>query len=368
MSEFEVQNEQTDILVVDDTPANLHVLSGILKRQKYKVRPVTSGKTALLAAQKVTPDLILLDINMPDMNGYEVCRILKADENLKDVPVIFISALSDTMDKVTAFDIGAVDYITKPFHLEEVEMRVSTHLKLHKYRRELKHYNDELEKRVEEQVREISDSQLAMILAMSKLTESRDEDTGKHLERVQAYSREIALAMREKEPYNIILNDAFLTDLVNTCPLHDIGKVAIPDNILLKPARLTQEEFEIMKTHTLHGAETLEAVYKRYPGNNFIKMGIEIARSHHERWDGKGYPDGLIGPQIPISAQIMTVADVYDALRSRRCYKEPRTHEDTCLTITESKGTQFSPDVVNAFEKVNEKMRDIRLEFKELDE
>ncbi len=349
-------NGRENILIVDDTPANLELLAGMLKQKGYKVRPALNGKLALQAAQNDPPDLILLDINMPDMDGYEVCRRLKADSRSIEVPVIFISALNETLDKIEAFSVGGVDYITKPFHFEEVNARVETHLKLHRLQEDLREYNRDLEDIVMSQVSEISEAQIAMIFALAKLSESRDDDTGGHLERVQMFCRLLATRLSKNPTYSSIITERFIETIFQTSPLHDVGKVSIRDSILLKSEKLTNEECEIMKRHTIIGAETLEAVRRHYPRNMFIAMGIEVARSHHERWDGSGYPDGLAGASIPLSARIMAVADVYDALRSRRSYKSPLPHGESCGIIIEGKGTQFDPDVVEAFIQISHMM------------
>jgi putative two-component system response regulator len=342
-------HEHHDILIVDDNPANLELLSGMLRHRGYKVRAAPGGRLALQAAQKNAPDLILLDISMPEMDGYEVCKRLKADEKLREVPVIFISALSETFDMLKAFSSGGVDYVVKPYQFEEVNARVETHLKLHRLKTELGEYNRRLEELVQEQVKEIFDSQMATIFAIAKLAESRDRDTGDHLERVQAICHSISLRLNESSRYASTITRADCENIFHASPLHDIGKVAIPDAILLKPGRLTPDEFEIMKTHAAFGANTLRDVEHKYPKNSFIHIGIEIAHYHHERWDGGGYPDGLSGEGIPLSARIMAVADVYDALRSKRCYKPALPHEESFDIIIKGSGTQFDPEVVAAF-------------------
>jgi putative two-component system response regulator len=334
--------KNSNILVVDDTPANLTLLANMLKEKGCKIRPVPNGKLALKIVENEAPDLILLDINMPDMSGYEVCRRLKADRRFSEIPVIFISSLTETLDKVEAFTSGGVDYITKPFQFEEVEARLRTHINL----RRSQIFLEEL---VKEKVKEISDSQMSTIFALSKLAESRSTDMEKHLERVQKYCRALAERLSLESPYKTTIDGEFICNISNASPLHDIGKVAISDAILLKPGRLTPEEFDTMKTHTLIGAKTLEDVKNLYPGNEFINMGISIARSHHERWDGNGYPDHLAGEAIPLAARIMAVADVYDALRSRRCYKEPLARPQCKEIIRTGSGTQFDPILVEAF-------------------
>lgn len=341
--------EPVDIMIVDDTLANIQVLSGMLKQQGYKVRPILDGRGALKAAEMQPPALILLDVSMPEMNGYEVCERLKVNPVLKQVPVIFISALTDSLDKVKAFAVGGVDYITKPFQLEEVRVRVETHLRLARLQQELEEYNHNLEEKVSEQVNEISDSQLATIMALAKLAEYRDEDTGQHIERIQYFCRELVTRLAEKKDYKDEITPLFIDNIIHASPLHDIGKVGIPDHILLKPGRLTPMEFEVMKTHTVIGYELLQSVKERYTRNSFINIGIEISRSHHERWDGNGYPDGLAGRDIPLAARIVALADVYDALRSKRPYKDGFDHETSVKLILEGKGTQFDPGIIDAF-------------------
>ena len=339
---------------MDDTLANIQILSDMLKQNGYKVRPVLDGKTALQAVQAKKPDLICLDINMPGMNGYEVCETLKKDILFKEVPIIFISALSEPLDKVKAFGLGGVDYITKPFQLEEVQARVETHLRLHRLQNKLEDYNQHLLDKVREQIQEISESQMATILALAKLAEFRDEDTGHHLDRIQYFCRMLAECVAKNGIYQSVITPNFIDNIFHASPLHDIGKVAIPDKILLKPGKHTPDEFEEMKKHTTIGSEYLETVRSNYPKNGFINTGIEIARSHHEKWDGSGYPDGLAASQIPVSARILAVADVYDAMRSKRPYKEPFSHKTTLNIIAGSSGTHFDPEIIKAFISVNQ--------------
>jgi putative two-component system response regulator len=337
------------IMIVDDSRSSLLLLKDMLNEQGYTVFPFSRGEQALRWAQENFPDLILLDIVMPGMNGFEACRHLKEDSTLRDVPVIFISSQNKVASKLKAFSMGCVDYITRPFEIEEVRTRVKTHLELRQMQINLKQQNHELEKIVDEKVTEIVDSWTATILALAKLAESRDDDTGKHLERVQVLCWFLAEKLAEVPDYRGTIDNKFIDNIYHASPLHDIGKVGIPDRILLKPGKLDPDEFDLMKQHSIIGAQTLEAVRKKYPGNIFIDMGISIARSHHERWDGRGYPDGLAGSEIPLCARIMAVADVYDALRTTRCYKQAIPHEKAIAIIREGKGTQFAPDVVDVF-------------------
>jgi putative two-component system response regulator len=357
--------DKPDILVVDDTPANLQLLASMLKDRGYKTRPVPSGMLALQAALSDPPDLILLDINMPEMNGFDVCESLKADEKLKDIPVIFISALNEVLDKVRAFAVGGVDYITKPFQFDEVQARVDTHLKLWRLQQELEKHNRQLGKLVQAQVKKISDTQMAMIFALAKLAESRDDDSGMHLERVQAFCRTLAEGLAERPHPGRQVDAKFIENIFHASPLHDIGKVAIPDRIILKPGKLTPEEFEIMKTHARLGAEKLEAVQRKFPGNALLDMGIAIARFHHEKWNGEGYPQGLAGEAIPLSARIMAVVDVYETLRAKRCYKAAFSHEESADIIVNSSRTHFDPELVNIFIELQDDFKKIREEMKD---
>lgn len=361
---------KSKVLIVDDTVANLKLLQDMLRNAGYDPRPCPNGALAIRAAKGDPPDIILLDINMPDMDGFEVCQQLKADESLADIPVIFISALNETTDKLEAFRHGGVDYVTKPFNFEEVRARIDTHISLRRYRRELHAHNTRLTQLVEERTQEVvsakeevSKAQLATIMAMCKIAEARDDDTGKHIERTQLYCQVLAEQIGEREAYAKDADEEFIRNVHQASPLHDIGKVAIPDAILNKPARLTPEEFDVMKSHAAIGARNLEAVFERYPNNGFIRIGIEIARHHHEKWNGGGYPDGLSGEAIPLSARIMAVGDVYDALRSKRCYKDAFPHEKARGILVEERGKHFDPALIDVFLSVEERFAAINDEM-----
>ncbi len=342
-----------DILIVDDTAPNLQVLSSMLRSQGYRVRSALSGALALRAARTKPPDLVLLDVMMPEMDGYEVCRQLKADPALQAVPVIFLSALNDTDDKVRGFHEGAADFITKPFHVDEVIARVRTHLRLHGLQQAVEATNRNLEQLVGQQVAEIAASQMATIFALAKLAESRDDVTGRHLEHVQQLTRLLVERLMEDGTLGDRGRGTEITDIVHASALHDVGKVAIPDRILLKPGRLTSGELETMSTHTTLGARTLATVRAQYPNHPFLEMAVHVARSHHERWDGSGYPDGLQGEDIPLCARVVAVADVYDATRSVRPYKSPKSHAEARRLIEGGAGSDFDPRVVAAFSELH---------------
>jgi putative two-component system response regulator len=342
------------IMVIDDQPSNLKLMEAILSQKGYKVQSFPRGRLALSAAAASPPDLILLDITMPEMDGFEVCAKLRAQPELASIPVIFLSALDRTEDKLAAFRSGGMDYVTKPFEPEEMEARIATQLKLRNLQATVERQNRNLTVLVEHQVQEIAAAQMATIFALARLADSRDNETGKHLERVQTLCALLASELRERPAYREIVSDEYVKNLCHASPLHDIGKVAIPDSILLKPGKLTPEEYSVVKTHTTRGAETLELVLDQYPNNGFIGMGIEVARSHHETWAGTGYPDGLRGNAIPLSARILAIADSYDAMRSRRSYKNAYSHKETCAVIVEESGRQFDPDLVDVFVKIQD--------------
>jgi putative two-component system response regulator len=342
---------QPRILIVDDAPENIDILGNALAGYKRSV--ALNGEKALQRAwSDHLPDLILLDVMMPGMDGYEVCRRLKADPRTRDVPVIFVTAKGEVEDETHGFALGAVDYIAKPISLPIVQARVKTHLRLRALQLELNRQNQHLEELVKEKVAEISDSQLATIIALADLAESRDETTGAHIERTRTFCRLLARQLQRNPRYAPRINAAFIESLYNAAPLHDVGKVGIPDQILRKPGKLLPEEFDIMKKHTVIGAVTLQKTREKYPRNALLNMGIAIAHSHHERWDGRGYPEGLAGEDIPLSARIMAIADVYDALRSERPYKAALSHAAAVQIIREGVGTQFDPGVVAAFEAI----------------
>jgi len=363
LSEYQTERASR-IMVVDDTPENLSLAKTMLDDQGFEVFAFPNGPLALRAAERIQPDLVLLDINLPEIDGYEVCTRFKSNPKLRDIPIIFLSALSETSDKIAGFRVGGVDFVTKPFQFDELHARVNTHLKIRTLQTRLEYQNGNLQQLVDAKVRELSDAHLATIFAIAKLSESRDEDTGKHLERVQNYCRCLAAKIITETPYAAQVTRADYPDLIyHASPLHDVGKIAIPDHILLKPGKLTPEEFVVMKSHAEIGANTLRSIDSAHHDNAFLQMGIDIAGAHHERWDGAGYPRGLSGQDIPLAARIMAVADVYDALRSDRCYKKAIPHAEVVEIIRASRGTHFDPVVVDAFVELEREFDQIRLNF-----
>lgn len=337
-----------DILIVDDTLANLQLLANMLKGEGYKVRPASSGAMALQAVAKKLPDLILLDIKMPEMDGYEVCSLLKNNPQTCDIPVLFISALSDVANKIKAFNVGGVDYINKPFQFDEVKARVSTHLKL-------KAYQNCMEEKIAQGIREINslneeiiNTQRELIFTMGEICETRSHETGLHVKRVAEYSYLLATLYGCQE-----------AELIRQAsPMHDIGKVAIPDHILNKPGKLNPDEWEIMKTHSRLGFEMLSVSQRP-----LLQMAATIAYEHHEKWSGEGYPRGLKGEDISIAGRISAIADVFDALGSERCYKQGWALDKILAYFEEEKAKHFDPTLVDLFFKHLDKFMTIREKY-----
>ena len=356
------------ILVVDDTPDNLKLMSGLLK-DTYRVKIANGGEKALaIAASDSPPDLILLDIMMPEMDGYEVCRRLKADRRTRNIPVIFLTAKAETQDEEMGLKVGAVDYLTKPISPPIVLARVETHLKLKASADFLRDKAAYLETEVTKRTQEVAAIQDVTILAMASLAETRDSDTGNHIRRTQFYVRALAERLKDHPRFSTHLDDGRIEMLFKSAPLHDIGKVGIPDRILLKPGRFEPHEFEIMKTHTTLGRDAIEHAERSLGMNvEFLACAKEIAYGHQEKWDGSGYPLGIGGDDIPVSARLMAVADVYDALISRRVYKQGMPHEKAVTIIIEGRGSHFDPDIVDAFIHLQDEFRTIAGRFADSD-
>lgn len=360
--------EKKTVLVVDDTPDNLSLMSGLLK-DDYKVKVANNGEKALkIAATDPQPDLILLDIMMPGMDGYEVIQFLKRNPATASIPVIFLTAKAEVEDEKKGLELGAVDYVTKPVSPPIVMARVRNHLALKAHADFLRDKSDFLELEVAKRTREVMAIQDVTILAMASLAETRDSDTGNHIRRTQFYVKALAEKLKNNQRFGAMLSDSYINMLFKSAPLHDIGKVGIPDRILLKPGRFEPPEFEIMKTHTTLGRDAIDHAEEQLGMNvEFLSMAKDIALSHQEKWDGSGYPQGLAGDVIPLSARLMALADVYDALISRRVYKEGMPHEKAVSIIAEGKGTHFDPDMVDAFLEVQDDFRDIAKRFADSD-
>ena len=351
---------QATVLVVDDTPANLTLLANLLNRT-YRVQLATHGAKALEIARRSAPDLIVLDVMMPEMDGFEVCRALKADPLTHDIPVLFLTALTSPEDETQGFEAGGADFIHKPFNPATVLARVRTQVALKTSRDALREravwLGDELSRRQRE-VELLRDTTLYMMVS---LAEFRDSDTGHHIQRTQQYTRVLGhWLLAQPTPPPGLTTDG-VEELAKAAPLHDIGKIAIPDAILLKPGKLNAEEWAVMRTHTAQGADLLQRAVERLgpDAGPLLHYGIQIARHHHERWDGSGYPDGLAGEAIPLAARLMAVADVYDALISRRPYKAPMSHQAAMDNICAGAGTHFDPMLVRGLEACADELQQI---------
>ena len=369
MSEPRSYINRPTILIVDDTPENITLINALLK-DLYRTRVATNGERALkAAAQEPRPDLILLDIMMPGLSGYQVAEKLKSDPGTADIPIIFLTAMAAMEDEVRGLQMGAVDYITKPINPPIVLARVETQLKIKAAADFLRDQKDYLEQEVQRRTAEVTAIQDVTIQAMTSLAETRDNETGNHIRRTQHYVKLLAEMLREHPRFRHFLNDETIDLLFKSAPLHDIGKIGIPDYILLKPGRLTPEEFEIMKTHTTLGRDAIQHAEEQLGSSvGFLRLAKEIAHSHQEKWDGSGYPEGLSADDIPISARLMSLADVYDALISRRVYKASMPHEQAVEIIRQGRDAHFDPDICDAFLGSHEQFRAIAERYADSDQ
>ncbi|MFA6144994.1 MAG: two-component system response regulator [Sulfurimonas sp.] len=358
-------NVKKTVLIVDDIPANLTVLANLLKSE-YTVKAANNGQKAIEIVQKEAPDLILLDVMMPEMDGWEVCSILKNDSSTSHIPVIFLTAKNGTEDEEKGLKLGAVDFISKPFSPPIVLARIKTHLQNKEYQDFLLNQSDWLRDEVAHKVAHINQLHDASMMVMISLVEFRDENTGWHIRRTQKFVEVLARHLAVFPDFSNILSEEYIQNLNKSAPLHDIGKIAIPDAILLKAGKLDDDEITIMKTHAIKGEEMLKRA-QRYmeidPG--FLTIAVEIAGGHHEKWDGTGYPRGISGEAIPLSARLMAVADVYDALTTVRPYKKAFSHEEASDIIFKSSKTHFDPIIVEAFRQRQEEFKTIAFEYKD---
>lgn len=338
------------ILIVDDQPSNLSVLTHLL-RADYQVRAANSGASALrAAASEPKPDLVLLDVMMPGMDGYTVLANLRANPATADIPVIFLTALADDLDEERGLKVGAADYLTKPIKPAVVRARVRTQLDAKQVRDWMKDRNASLEAEVTRRMLENDLTQRVSIRALAHLAETRDPETGNHILRTQGYVQQLANRLRRHPRFESTMSERYIDLLARSAPLHDIGKVGIPDHILLKPGKLTPEEWAIMQTHARLGSNAIELAERDIETPlPFLAVAKEIAHWHHEKWDGTGYPDRIAGNAIPIAARLMALADVFDALISARVYKAPMSFAEAREIIAAGRGKHFDPDVCDAF-------------------
>lgn len=352
MSTYPIQPTRPVILCVDDEPTNLRFLMEILQ-EDYQVYLAPSGERALVFLESRVPDLILLDVEMPKLNGYDVIKAIKKQPQLKDIPVIFLTSLEGRDKERQAFDLGAADYIQKPISVGVVKVRAQLQIELESHRKNLEHL-------VSLRTSQLNRTQDCILDMLANVTSYRDNETGAHIKRTTYYCQAIVDTLREKNYPGYQLSADYANSIVKSAKLHDIGKVAVPDNILLKPDRLTPEEFDLIKLHTSYGAELLDnAMHDLGDTSSFLNVAREIIIGHHEKWDGTGYPYQLAGDAIPLSARIVAIVDVYDAMISRRPYKEPYPHQESMNMVLAASGTHFDPtllmlcgDVLNTFEQI----------------
>lgn len=351
---------EAKILYVDDVNENIDIVLETLG-DIYDIIVVKDGKAAIKMAKSECPDLVLLDIVMPGVNGYEVCKNLKSIKETKDIPIIFLTSMSNSTSKKTGFELGAVDYITKPFEIEELKARVHNHVLVKKAQENLFKQKELLELKVQERTFELKEALKKMeiasieaILRLSRAAEYRDDDTGNHVFRVGLYSAEVGRQMN--------IGEDNVRKILSSAPMHDVGKIGIPDNILQKPGKLTDEEWVLMRKHTVMGAKILEG-----SSSEIINLAEILALGHHEKWNGKGYPSGKKGEEIPLYCRIVAIADVFDALTTERPYKKAFTIEKSFQIIQEEKGQHFDPVVVEAFFAIQHKILEIREKYSDIE-
>lgn len=349
-------NVTPNILVIDDISGNLAVLSEIIRKTGYIARPVASAKQAVSAIEELTPNLILLDISMPDIDGFVFCSMLKKNIWTRDIPVIFISAHNTVEDKIKGFRLGAVDYITKPFEAEEVTLRINTHIRMYKMQQQLEVYKKKLYKTINDQMSKHYEEQKNITLALKVLLLKKYKYEESHMDRIGKNSKLLAMSLQLTPSFKDQITASFIETIELAAPLHDIGKIAIPDKILMKPGKLNEEEYEIMRTHSQIGADALEEISSRSERNEFLKMAINISKYHHEHWNGLGYPYGLRGRDIPICARIVSIIDVYDALANETVYKEAYSHERSLEIIRDGADVLFDPEIVAVFMKIQNRL------------
>jgi putative two-component system response regulator len=353
-----MSNRRYKVALVDDNEANLAVGRGMLK-DDYEVYPVQSGARLFELLKKIPVDLILLDVEMPEMNGYEALRVLKEDTDLAKIPVIFLTAMIGEENELEGLSLGAVDYIGKPFCAPLLRTRISNHILMAEQRQELQYYNDFLEGEVDEKSQQLHSLQDTMLRAVTELVEFRDGNTGWHIYRTQGYLKLLVEECQRLGVYQEALRDWDTGLLVASAPLHDVGKIAISDTVLNKPGKLDPAEFELMKLHVDYGVEAIKNIERFSKEARFLSFAKTIAASHHEKWDGSGYPLGLAGPDIPLEGRLMAIADVYDALISVRPYKQAFTIGEAERIINEGSGIHFDPQLVEIFNAVAPRFADI---------
>jgi putative two-component system response regulator len=342
------QPDRKKVILVDDNPVNLKLARNTLMG-KYDVFTVPSAEKLFQLLEKTLPDIILLDVLMPGMNGYEAIQILKKDPRTADIPVVFLTSKTETSSELEGFTLGAVDYIAKPFSPQLLLKRVDVHVLVETQKRELMYINSNLQQLVDEKTESVLELQNAVLKTMANLVESRDDVTGGHVERTERFLAILTDEMLKDGVYRDVLDTWDIKLFLQSAQLHDVGKIAIRDNILMKPAPLTKEEFEEMKKHTTFGETVIEKIQQSARESVFLTHAKIMAGTHHEKWDGTGYPRGMAGSNSPLQGRMMALVDVYDALISERPYKKPFTPEQAVSIIKEGSGIQFDPSLIDVF-------------------
>ena len=364
-----MENTRHKVVLVDDNATNLTIGRNLL-RTFYEVYPAPSAAKLFQILENVIPDLVLLDIEMPEMTGYEAIKVMKADSRFSDIPVIFLTSKNDEQSEMKGFDLGAADYISKPFSGPLLLKRIANQILIVQQKKDLlasqaalRDYADNLEIKVHEKTVELFKLQNAVLTTVADLVEFRDKLTGGHITRTQLYLQALIEEVIKEGTYANEISKWVMDFFLPSAQLHDVGKIAITDLILNKPTKLTPEEFDIMKTHVEVGVEAIEKIMTETNEHAFLNHALLIAGTHHEKWDGSGYPVGLSGSNIPIEGRLMAIADVYDALISERPYKKAFTHEEACKIIESGEGSHFDPVLVDVFRKIEDKFEKIALEY-----
>jgi len=358
-----MENDKKLIILVDDNPANLRIGKNVLA-EKYSIATAPSAEKLFSILENNNPSLILLDVDMPETDGYETIKNLKSKPETKHIPVIFLTGKTETGDELKGLSLGAIDYITKPFQPTLLLKRIEVHLLVENQRKtlekqaaKLKNFNENLQKMVEEKTHNILELEDTLLKTMAEMVEYRDDITGGHIERTKHSVKILLEEIKNNYPDDEEIENIDINLVLQSCQLHDVGKISIEDSILKKPGKLSDEEFEKMKKHTVFGKQIIEKIESLTKENDFLKYAKIFAYSHHEKWDGNGYPCGLKGNEIPLLGRIMAIADVYDALTSIRPYKNAFTHEEAVRIISEGKGKQFDPAMVDIFVNAAEQFR-----------
>jgi putative two-component system response regulator len=343
--------KRKSLFIVDDNLTNLNIARDILSKD-YNVITIPSARKMFEMLNKTVPDIILLDIEMPEMNGYDAIKALKSEERYKHIPVIFITVRGDSASELAGLSLGAVDYISKPFAPQLLAKRIEIHATLESQKEQLKDYNDNLVEMANDKAKEVIDLQNTIIGTIAELLECRDYTASGHIFRTQNYLKIFVEALNKNGIYKNEICDWKIESILQSCKLHDLGKIAVNEKILKKPSKLTEEEFEEIKSHASFGVEVIEKIQRNANNSSFLEHAKIFAGTHHEKWDGTGYPNGLSAETIPLQGRLMAIADVYDALISERPYKKAFPHEEAVRIIEEGKGTYFDPNLVDVFLKL----------------